>query len=247
MAGRWQCASRASRVCSNKPAAPQGYYGRQSSLNIHHTDTHRHTHTHPFDQKELIILPVCCTALLKCRVGCSSHGLVLLPAVSFAWPQFSATRWTRVPSPNISRICSAETPLIALRIKERVRVIYLQCTIWLCLVWRFQSDQPASRRQPSDASSRCLTRAANADDLMTIPLYSFISFPFFDKWELEPTLITRSSGRVILLQYSRFWFAEWPPLLPGRRVAELLMRHSQGEVWKTAKVYATFINICLNF
>lgn len=44
------------------------------------TLTHTDTHTHPFDQKELIILPVCCTALLKCRVGCSSHGLVYCPA-----------------------------------------------------------------------------------------------------------------------------------------------------------------------
>lgn len=99
---------------------------------------------------------------------------------------------------NTSRICSDETPLIALTTKMRERLIFTP-------VWRFSPDQPASRRQRLDRSSRRPTQAANADDLMAIDFYFMIFFlHIFDKRELEPTLICRLSGWMILLQYSRF-------------------------------------------
>lgn len=124
IAAWWQCASRASRVCSNKPAAPQGYYGRQSSLNIHHTDTHRHTPT-PLWSKRAHYLAGVLRSPAEMRSRLQLPWFVLLSGVSFTWPQFSATRWTCAPSPNISTIRSAGTPLIALRTKQWVRLIYL--------------------------------------------------------------------------------------------------------------------------
>ena len=49
-------------VCNNKPAAPQGYYRRQSPLNIHqalllaHTHVCTHTHTHRWSSYTTMLL-----------------------------------------------------------------------------------------------------------------------------------------------------------------------------------------------
>lgn len=69
-------------------------------ITLIHTDTHTHT-------------PLIKKSSLSCRCAaqpCWNAESVAAPMVWFCWTQFSATRRTRVPSPNISRICSAEKP-----------------------------------------------------------------------------------------------------------------------------------------
>lgn len=122
-------------VCNNKPAAPQGYYHRQSSMNIHHAAPHSLSPSLSiiYNNSPLIkesSLSCCCAAQL-CWNNQSVEAFVVWfffclsqHTTSFGWQHFNQDTFNSLPLTKCLRACS-EIPLIVLIINEKVSLIYL--------------------------------------------------------------------------------------------------------------------------
>jgi len=130
--------------CNKKPAAPQGYYHRQSNLNIHqaltHTQTDHHIQQCSYDQREL---SPCRAAELfwnNQSVGALRVRFSFCPSqhtMSFGWQHINKGTFDYFPLTKCwfeSLFGERESPLIALTISEKVcDVSVVPLDSWRCL------------------------------------------------------------------------------------------------------------------